>query len=123
MKKQKRRVFTLELVDLLDECACRKLLIDLVRGPVCRWCGKSIPERHLERFYKGKEVYCQLCNSKFFAVGGTMISQTKLRYKQILKILIMLNLGFRTKEIAQAADVGTNVIPRWRRKLYEFENR
>ena len=123
MKKQsKRRVLTLELVDLLDECACRKFLIDLVRGPVCRYCGESIPEKHLGRFYRGEEVYCRFCNSKFYAVAGTMIADTKLTYKRVLKVLIMLNLGYRTKEIAETVNIGTHAVPRWRKKLYEFEN-
>lgn len=116
-------MFVLCLIDLFDECMCRKLLIDLVRGPNCRYCGESIPERHLDRLYEGKEIYCQLCDSRFFAVGGTIISQTKLSYKQILKILVMLDLGFRTKEITKAADVGTHAVPRWKRKLYEFKNK
>jgi transposase-like protein len=121
MKKQRKTGgVVLSFIELFDECACRKLLIDLVRGPKCRYCGRSIPERHLDRFYSGLEVYCQLCNSKFFAVGGTIISQTKLTYRQILKILVMLDLGFRTKEIANAVNVGTHTIARWKKKLSQF---
>lgn len=124
MKKQRERgLFVLSLIDLFDESACRKLLIDLVRGPICRYCGESIPKRHLDRFYEGKEVYCLLCDSRMFAVGGTIVSQTKLSYKQIMKILVMIDLGYRTKEIAKAVNVGTHTISRWKRKLYEFENR
>lgn len=122
MKKQRERgLLVLSLIDLFDECACRKILIDLVRGPVCRYCGKSIPDRHLKRFYENREVYCQLCDSKMFAVGGTIVSQTKLSYKQIMKILVMIDLGYRTGEIAKAVNVGTHTIPRWKKKLSEFK--
>ena len=115
--------FILKLIDLFDEALSRKLLFDFVRGPVCRFCQKSVPERHLKRFYDGKEIYCNQCNSKFFPAGGTILSQSKLSCRQILKILVMLDLGFRTKEIAAAVNVGTHTIPRWREKLNEvFEN-
>jgi transposase-like protein len=114
--------FVLKLVDLFDEAFCRKLLFDLTRGTGCRYCGKSIPKEHLDRFYAGKEVYCRFCDSRFFAVSGTILSQSKLSYKQILKILVMLDLGFKTKEIAAAVDVSSHCIPRWRKKLSEFEN-
>ncbi len=124
MKKQRKRgLFVLSFIDLFDESACRKLLIDLVRGPKCRYCGELIPKKHLDRLYEGKEVYCQLCNSKFYAVGGTMIADTKLSYRQVLKILVMLDLGYRTKEISERVNISTHAVPRWRRKLYEFESR
>ena len=122
MKKQRERgLFVLSLIDLFNECACRKFLINLVRGAVCRCCGRSIPEKHLERLYDGKEVYCGACNSRFKAVGGTILSQTKLTYKQVLKILVMLDLGYRTLEIATAVGVSTHTIPRWKKKLSEFK--
>jgi DNA-directed RNA polymerase subunit RPC12/RpoP len=114
--------FILKLIDLFDEALCRKLLFDLVRGPICRNCRKSIPERHLERFYAGKEIYCRQCNSKFFAVGGTVLAQTKLSYKQILKILVRLDMKFKTKQIATAGGVDPHTIARWRHKLTELKN-
>lgn len=112
--------FVLKLVESFDETLCRKILFDLARGPICRYCRKSVPERHLKRFYGGKEIYCRQCNSKFFAVGGTVLSQSKLSYRQILRIFVMLDLGFRTKEISAAVNVGTQTIPRWRQKLKEL---
>ena len=114
--------FTLRLVDALSEPLCRKILFDLVCGPVCRYCEKPIPERHLKRFYSGKEVYCGFCDSRFFAVGGTILSHSKMNYMQMLKILIMSDLQVKTEQIATAVGVGRQTVLRWRRKLMEFKN-
>lgn len=114
--------FILNLIDLFDEPLCRKFLFDLVRGPICRYCQKSVPERHLKRFYDGKEVYCNQCNSRFYAQTGTILAGTKLSFKQILKILCMLDMEKKTREIAMLADVEPHTIQRWRQKLTEFKN-
>lgn len=124
MKKQRKSgVFVLALIDSVGEDGCKRLLFDLVRGPICRYCGNSIPDRHLKRLYEGKEVYCGACDKRFYGTSGTIIAGTKLSFRQVLKILVMCDLNFKTKEIAKAVNVGTHTIPRWRRKLYEFENR
>lgn len=112
--------FVLSLIDLFDESECRKILIDLVRGPHCRFCKKPISEKHVKRFYEGKQVSCKICKSKFIPVAGTILSQSKLSYRQILLILTMLSLGFKTKNIASAVGVAPHTVPRWRRKLKQW---
>lgn len=116
----KTKAFVLKLVELLDETVCRKLLFNLARGPLCRYCRKSVPERHLKRFYAGKEVYCRQCNSRFYAVSGTVLAQNKLSYRQILKILVMADLEFKTEFIATSVGVERHTISRWRQKLKEL---
>lgn len=115
--------FVLALADQLDEYACKRLLLDMVRGPICRYCKKSIPKRHLERFYENKEVYCGACESRFFGSGGTILQQSKLTSKQILKILVMCDLGLKTKEIAKTVNISPHNVPQWRVKLTKFREK
>ena len=117
----KTKDLILKLIDFLDETVCRKFLFDLFRAPVCQ-CGKSVPDRHLKRFYDGKQIYCKNCDSKFFPRAGTVLQQTKLTCRQILKMTIMISQGYRTKEITAAVNVGSHTVPRWRKKLSEVEN-
>jgi transposase-like protein len=114
--------FVLSLVDLFVEAECRKILIDLVRGPHCKICKSPVPARHLKRFYEGKQVSCKICKSKFIPIAGTILSQSKITNKQILKMLVMIDAGFRTKEIAAIIGISKATVPRWRRKLIKWIN-
>ncbi|MEA3427695.1 MAG: hypothetical protein U9Q84_00450 [Thermodesulfobacteriota bacterium] len=114
--------FVFRFVDLLDEALCKKILFDLVRRPICRICKKPVPERHLKRYYNGKVVYCKECNSQFNAQAGTILAGTKLFFKQVLLILIMADLNFKTGQIAKRTGVKRHTIARWRHKLTELKN-
>ena len=112
--------FVLSLVDIFSEAECRKYLIDLVRGPRCRFCERPLPEKHLGRLYQGKQVHCNICKNKFIPVAGTILSQSKMTYRQILRILVMLDMGFRTKEISAIVGISKATVPRWKKKLIKW---
>ena len=115
--------FVLSLINLFDEAACRQLLFDLTRGSVCRYCKTPVQEKHLKRFYKGKEIYCKNCGSRFLPAAGTILSQSKISYRRIMLMLAMLDMGFKTKDVAAAVAVAPHTVPHWRRKLEKWMNK
>ena len=120
-KQMKTSGYLLEFVDILSDTCCREALIKLMTSPVCPYCGKSIADRHLKRFYSGKESYCVNCNSRFFAVRSTILKGSNLSYKQRAKLLIMIDLNFRTKDICEEVRTSAPTVRRWRGKLHKFQ--
>jgi transposase-like protein len=120
-KQMKTSGYLLEFLDILGETCCRQSLIKLMTSCSCPYCGKSIADRHLKRFYSGKESYCVNCNGRFFAVGTTVLKQSKLSYRQRVKLLIMIDLNFRTKDICEEVRVSSPTVVRWREKLHKFQ--
>jgi transposase-like protein len=122
MNKQMRTSgYLLEFLEVLGEACCRESLIKLMTSCSCPYCGKPIADRHLKRYFSGKESYCVYCDGRFFAVRSTILKGSNLNYRQRTKLLIMIDLNFRTKDICEVAGVSAPTVVRWREKLDKFQ--
>lgn len=103
----------------LDESFCRMFLIDLVHMGCfcCPFCHHSIGKGYCGDFYQNRPIYCPGCRKVFRATTRTLLSYSKLNFRKIILLSLMLELGFGSNQIARRLGIARHTIPRWRKKL------
>ena len=109
------------VVSCLSENDCRRAIIDFLHpgGPGCPRCGAKLSEERHERFYRNHISFCSSCKKKFFATTGTFASSAKIRFKEIIFLFLLIDLGIRYSEILRHLPRCKDTLNRWKKKYEE----
>jgi len=111
------------VVSCLNEDECRRAIIDFLHpgGPACPRCGAKLSEGRYERFYLNRVSYCSSCKRKFFATSRTFASSAKIKFKEIVFLFLLIDLGIRYSEILRHLPRCKDTLNRWKKKYNEIK--
>ncbi len=114
------RVAELFRPDLLDESACRRLVLRLIRSehPTCPACGTILDDHRVGRLFDGKPVDC-CCGVQSSGRTGTILEGSTISDRQLVLMLTMMFWDFSAPEIAQAVGCSKQSVYNWRNRMEE----
>lgn len=111
-----------EIPLLLNPQACRDWLFHQLHpnGPTCPSCNRPIEDlRAIRRFFAGRVISCDACDTRFSATTGTVFSGAQMFPEDLAAMLVLFAMGQRDADIASALDLHRATVSRWRRTLNE----
>ncbi|EFL50931.1 conserved hypothetical protein [Solidesulfovibrio fructosivorans JJ]] len=111
-----------EIPGLLNPQACRDWLFRQLHptGPACPSCNRTIEDsRAVRRFFAGRIISCDACDTRFGPITGTIFSGTQMFAEDLAAMLVLFGMGQRDADIASALDLHRATVSRWRRTLNE----
>ena len=111
--------------EFLDEMRCRKYLLEIFypEGAKCPNCGKSVPEKSVQRFWENKKMRCPFCGKFYFATSKTVLSAKKLSFRQIYLIALLLGLEVSPIKIAQLVGCDKKIVYYWKNYFVGIEQK
>ena len=109
-----------DLRAFLGPATCKAWLFSRLHpaGPTCPTCGTVTDDhRAVQRFQDMRTVKCRACGSRFGAYSGTVFAGTQLDPPALVLLVMLLGLGLKDQQIAQALGCNRSTISRWRRTL------
>lgn len=109
-----------DIQQLLNPQACRDWLFRQLHptGPNCPSCNQPIDDpRAIRRFFAGRAIQCDGCDTRFSATTGTIFSGAQMFPEDIAAMLVLFGMGQRDTDIAAALDLNRSTVSRWRRAL------
>jgi transposase-like protein len=106
------------ILNLLDEQRCKEFLLRKFypEGPVCPYCRQPLSNKKTKRFFENKISFCNLCRRKFRPARGTALDGTKLRFKEVILLMLLFQLGVPTSKIIRSFGRCKFTVNSWRNK-------
>ena len=104
--------------DFLEEDRCRGwILRRLHKEAKCPRCYGELTEKQAETFWRNERVQCGMCERFFTALTDTIFSGTRMNFREIVLLLVLLGLQHPAKFIASRVHCDVSSVRMWRSKF------
>lgn len=108
---------------LLDESACRRLVIECLHGvaPRCPGCQEILSDRLIDhgRWRAGQRVRCRGCDRTMSYTSGTVLDGLHITPAELVLFLALNSFALPRARIATIMQRDPGTIGNWRRRLID----
>lgn len=107
----------------LDEATCRFWVIHWFHhnGARCPGCGARITDAQRVSFFLMKRVKCAACDRFFNALSGTFLSGTKLSFRQVVLMNLLLGENVSDQRIGGYLKVDRSTVRAYRLRIHALD--